>query len=338
MQKEALYYDVEDEDIICLLCPHECRLSDGQVGICQTRRVYDGKLYSLSYGNVAAINCDPIEKKPLYHFLPGTSSLSVGTAGCVLRCKHCQNNNISSKSIAEVSTLEMQPSKVIAKAQELEVLSVSYTYNDPVAFYEYMQETASLAQSKGIKNVLVSSGYINKEPLRGILPLIDAANIDIKAFDDKVYKKLCKGKLAPVLDSLLMLKGAGVWLEMTNLIIPGWNDDDSMIHKMCSWLVENGFENAPLHFSRFFPMHQLTDVEATPIDTLHRAKKIAEEAGLKYIYIGNVRESQSNSTYCPHCGEMLVERQGYFVVKNSVKGGKCPSCEGKISGFFDVEE
>lgn len=337
MQKEALFYEKTENGFICKLCPHHCLLDPEKTGICQTRKVYVNKVYSISYGNLTAINNDPIEKKPLYHYLPGTNTLSIGTAGCILKCKQCQNSNISVYSPTQVNSIEIPPNKLIAKAQELELHSISYTYNDPVAYYEYVLDSAEIAQQAGIKNILVSSGYINKEPLRALLPYLDAANIDLKAFDDGIYKKLCKGTLAPVLDTLLMLKGAGVWLEITNLIIPDWTNSMPLIEKMCKWLAENGFHNTPLHFTRFTPMHYLPDLPETEIADLLKAKQIAEQNGIQFVYLGNIRNAEANSTYCPECKKKLIERQGYFVVKNAISAGSCPYCKAEIAGYFEPE-
>jgi len=337
MQKEALFYKKDDNGIICVLCPHQCHLDTEKTGICHTRKVYANKLFSTSYGNLTAINNDPIEKKPLYHYLPGTHTLSIGTAGCILQCKQCQNSNISTLEPNKINSIEITPEKLVDKAQELELPSISYTYNDPIAYYEYTLDTAEIAKQTGIKNILVSSGYINKEPLRALLPFIDAANIDLKAFSNDTYKKLCKGSLTPILDSLQMLKGAGVWLEITNLIIPTWTDSMKMIEEMCQWLSKNNFEDTPLHFTRFSPMHQLSNLQPTNIDYLLKAKEIAEANGIKYVYLGNIRNADANSTYCPECKKLLIERQGYFVVKNEITAGACPYCNHTIAGYFEPE-
>ena len=333
--REAKYYETLDGDKVkCTLCPHECILKEGQTGICRTRKNIKGILYTLAYGNPVAVHIDPIEKKPLTHFYPRSKAFSIATAGCNLSCKNCQNWEISQASPLDLPSYNLSPEEIVELAQKNNCKSIAYTYTDPVAFYEYTLDTAKIARQKGIKNVLISAGFINPEPLEELAPYIDAANIDLKSFDDKIYKRLNAGRLQPVLDTLKILKKHGVWLEITNLIIPDWNDSEEMLEKMCHWLVENGFENYPLHFSRFHPTYKLPDTPSTPVSTLEKAIEIAKQKGIKYPLIGNVWGHKYESTFCPVCGNPVIERIGFEVKKINISQGKCVFCNTKIDGIW----
>lgn len=284
---EARWWHESDGYAICGLCPHGCRIAEGKAGICGSRVNRKGKLYSAVYGYPCALAIDPVEKKPLYHFLPGTTCLSFSCVGCNLRCKGCQNWSIS--QAAPGSEKEYwAPEELVDLAIKKGCPSIAYTYTEPLTWYEYCFDTARLAHEKGLYNILVSAAYINPEPLREIAPLIDAANIDLKYFSDEFYRKVSGAGLKPVLDALLLLRDAGVHLEITNLLIPGINDEEAMIRAMCKWLSSNGLSNAPLHFSRFFPNHKLDTTPPTPLKTLHLARSIAREQGLTTIHLGNV--------------------------------------------------
>ncbi len=289
-KKKTKYYEkLNNGKVECTLCPHQCELSNGQTGICNARKNINGELESLTYGKPVAIHIDPIEKKPLYHFLPGSTTLSFGTAGCNFHCKNCQNSSISQASPDSIGFNAATPEQIVATAIKNNCKSISYTYTEPTVFYEFMLETAKLAHEKGLKNVMVSNGYINPEPLKELIPYLDAANIDLKCFNDSLYRKITTGNLQPVLNTLTTLKNSNVWLEITNLIIPGYTDDLKMIEEMCDWLVANGFQEVPLHFSRFFPSYKMQDIEPTPIETVEKAAQIAKSKGIKYVYLGNVR-------------------------------------------------
>lgn len=329
--KEALYYESTPKGCRCLLCPNECIVRENSAGICQTRVTIENKLYTIAYGNPCAVHIDPIEKKPLYHFLPGSNSYSIATAGCNLSCLNCQNWTISQASPKDTRNYDLMPEKVVNEALKNSCKSISYTYSEPIVFYEYTLDTAIIAKNKGIKNVLVSAGYINKEPLKKLAGVIDAANIDLKSFDDEIYRKLNGGRLQPILNTLITLKEMNVWLEITNLIIPQWTDNLDMIRKMCKWLYQNGFSNTPLHFSRFFPQYKLTNLPPTPLTTLKKAKEIALEEGLKYVYIGNVIEEDQN-TYCHNCKKLIIERKGYSILKTNLDNNKCKYCKTIIPG------
>ncbi|MDF1574187.1 MAG: AmmeMemoRadiSam system radical SAM enzyme [Bacteroidales bacterium] len=332
--REALYQSETPKGVRCLICPNECTLKEGELSECHNRRVYKGKLYTIAYGNPCAVHLDPIEKKPLYHYLPDSDAFSIATAGCNLACLNCQNWTISQSSPEETENFDLMPQKVIEQARKYNCRSIAYTYSEPITWYEYLFDTGQMAREAGIKNVLVSAGYINRDPLLNLCKVIDAANIDLKSMDDSIYLKLNAGKLEPVLNTLKTLKDEGVWLEITNLVIPSWTDDLDMIRRMCGWLARNGFEDTPLHFSRFHPQYKLQRLPATPLRTLESAKEIALSEGLKFIYIGNVPGSKDTHTLCPGCGEILVERSGYTLKSMKVKSGLCPYCSTPIPGHW----
>lgn len=289
--KEARYYEsVGDGRVKCTLCPHECLLAEGRSGRCRSRVNRGGRLFSLAYGNVCALAVDPVEKKPLLHFHPGMKCLSLASTGCNFRCLNCQNYEISQVAPSDVPEEPCTPEMLVDYCLSHHIPAIAYTYTEPLTYIEYVEDIATVARRHGIYNILVSAGYVNREPLTGLAPLLDAVNIDLKAFDDGVYHRVNGGSLQPVLDTLLTLKKAGVWVEVTNLLIPGINDASRMIGNMCRWLVDNGFSDNPLHFSRFFPMYRMTDREATPLSSLIEARNVAIGAGMKYVYIGNAPE------------------------------------------------
>jgi pyruvate formate lyase activating enzyme len=317
----------------CELCPTECVLENYQVGGCRSRMNKDGVLYSLVYGKPCAVAVDPIEKKPFYHFLPASTAFSIATAGCVLGCKFCQNWQISQASPEDVDHQDLSPADVVRQAALYNCRSITYTYTEPTVFYEYMYDTAQLARQVGIRNTMHSCGYINEKPLRQLAKLLDAADVDLKAFTEDFYSRICGGRLRPVLDALVVLRQEGVWLEITNLVIPTLNDDPREIREMCRWIVKNLGPDVPLHFSRFFPYYKLKDLPPTPLETLRDARKIAQDAGIRYVYIGNIR-TEAESTACHKCRKLLIERIGYFVKQNHVAGGKCRFCGTAIPGVW----
>lgn len=333
--KEALYYKkLKNNMVNCNLCPTNCVVKPGDLGNCGARKNVRGKFYSLVYAKPVSIAIDPIEKKPLYHFLPGSVSLSIGTLGCNLHCLHCQNYDISQSDADGSSGKEVGPREIVEIAIKNKCKSISYTYNEPTIFFEYVLETAKLAREKGIKNVMVTNGYINKEPLMELYPFIDAANIDLKSLDSAFYRDICKVRLKPVLDSIKEINKMGKWIELTNLIIPGHNDSDAQIEKLVKWVKGNLGVKVPLHFSAFYPTYKLLDVPRTLPDRLLKAKEIALKNGLKYVYLGNVSLPGSGDTLCPKCGKLLVERGGFEVGENHIEGSSCPYCNEKIDGFF----
>ena len=286
---ECRYYrTLEDGRVECLLCPHHCRMGEGKTGLCRSRRNDGGVLVSEVYAKPCSLAIDPIEKKPLYHFHPGTTCLSIACTGCNFRCLNCQNHEISQVSPAEAGHYELSPSEVVSLCQKYHSPGIAYTYTEPLTYIEYIMDTARLAHEAGLWNILVTAGYVCQEPLADLLPYLDAANIDLKSFSDDIYQRVSGGHLQPVLDTILAMKQAGVWVEITNLVIPGVNDDREMIREMCRWLVANGLAEAPLHFSRFFPRYRMQDVEPTPLQTLKAARQIAKEEGIQFVYLGNV--------------------------------------------------
>ncbi|MBA7569105.1 hypothetical protein ES708_10843 [subsurface metagenome] len=333
--REAMYYTATPRGLKCLRCPNECTIKEGELGDCHNHLNYNGKLYTIAYGNPCAVHIDPIEKKPLMHFLPESSAFSIATAGCNLACLNCQNWSISQKSPRETRNFDLMPDKVIEAAIESDCESIAYTYSEPVTFYEYAYDTAILARNAGIRNVMVSAGYINEEPMRKLARVMDAANIDLKSFKDSIYLKLNAGKLEPILRTLKILNEEGVWLEITNLIIPGWTDDFDMIREMCDWLYKNGFADNPLHFSRFQPLYKLTQLPPTPLSTLTKAREIALDAGIKYVYIGNIPGTEAENTFCHNCNKTLMKRRGYRILSNHIKNGKCEYCGEPIAGVWE---
>jgi pyruvate formate lyase activating enzyme len=334
-KRVAMYQEETARGIMCRICPNECVLKEGELSKCNNRKVHNSKLYTLAFGNPCSVNIDPVEKKPLYHFLPGSRAFSIATAGCNLVCLNCQNWTISQTSPDKTRNVDLMPEKVVEECTKNNCASIAYTYSEPVTFYEYVFETATLARKAGIKNIIKSNGYINPEPLKKLCSVADAANIDLKAFSESTYLKLTGGKLQPVLDSLKVYRDMGVWLEITNLVVPDWTDNLDDIHAMCKWLSDNGFKNTPLHFDRFYPLHKLEQLPPTPVEILKSAYGIAIEEGLKYVYTGNAPGSEMSDTKCPSCNSTLVVRQGFRVASNNIKGGKCNKCGNKVDGIWN---
>ncbi|NLA24272.1 MAG: AmmeMemoRadiSam system radical SAM enzyme [Bacteroidales bacterium] len=327
-------YELQDDGRVkCLLCPHNCVLAEGKIGACYSRKAENRKIKSLTYGKIAAVNIDPIEKKPLYHYLPNSKTFSIGTAGCNMHCKNCQNPHISQVSPSSTEHIQATPEQVIANTIKSGCGSISYTYNEPTVYYEFMLETAKLAHENGLKNIMVSNGFMSQLALNALIPYLDAANIDLKTFNDDTYKNLCSARLQPILETLIALKNAGVWLEITNLIVPEYTDNMEEIAEMCKWLVDNGFEDVPLHFSRFFPAYKLQNLAPTPEQALLDAYKIAKDAGIKYVYLGNVQNIAQETT-CHKCGHKLIDRKTYTTKLDNKFSGTCPNCKTKIPGVW----
>lgn len=319
---------------VCELCPKSCRIREGHSGDCKARMVIDGEARAVTYGKPCAVHIDPIEKKPLFHFLPGTPILSIAAAGCNLHCKFCQNWTISQAAPEDIRSIDLPPEKVVEAALRRRCKSIAYTYTEPVVFFEYVTDTAALAGRSGLRNVTVTAGYINRKPLEMLCEVTDASNTDLKAFSESFYRDMCDAGLKPVLDGMVLMKERGVWLEVTNLVIPTFNDDLNMIRKMCRWMLSNLGPDTPLHFSRFHPMYMIRNLPPTPEDILVKAREEALGIGLRYVYVGNVFGSDSNHTYCPYCGTMLIKRWGYAIRENNLVNGKCPKCAGTIAGVW----
>lgn len=332
---EASYYvKLDDKQVNCVLCPRRCVIPDTKRGFCGVRENKGGVLCSLVYGKPCSLHIDPIEKKPLFHFLPGSNAFSIATVGCNLRCKFCQNWQISQTRPEDVVAVSLSPAEVVEKAKESGAPVIAYTYTEPTIYYEYMFDIARLAKEAGIKNVMHSAGYILEEPLRKLCPYLDAANIDLKGFNNKFYSELTLGSVDDVLRTLKILREEGVWLEVTILLLPGLNDDPQEIKKMCEWIRDNLGAQTPVHFSRFWPIYKLANLSPTPLKTLEMARSIALKAGLKYVYIGNIGSTEAEDTYCPRCGKKVIERSGYVVTAIHIVNGKCEFCGETIEGVW----
>ena len=328
MKEAMLYEKLEDGVVRCNLCGHRCLIKRGATGVCKVRENRGGTLHSLVYGKSISAGIDPIEKKPFFHFHPGSRSLSIATVGCNFRCLHCQNATISQmvRDEKEIAGQNLPPQRVVALAVSHGCRSISYTYTEPTIFYEYARDTMIEAKKKGIHNNFVTNGFMTGEAIEGLCGLLDAANVDLKAFTADFYKKVCGAELQVVLDSIRALKGIGVWIEITTLVIPGYNDSSEELERIASFIAEVGVE-IPWHISRFHPSYKLLDVPTTPVDTLRRGLEIGKKCGLKYVYSGNVLGDEGENTYCPSCGRIVIERFGFRVIKNGLEGGKCPCGE-----------
>ena len=334
MMHEARFYNAEAYGARCILCPHGCLIAEGHHGICRSREVHDGKLYTAAYGRLCAMHIDPVEKKPLLHFHPGSKCMSIAAAGCNLSCQNCQNWEISQVSPHDIDYSDFSPASLVTLTAR-ECRTIAYTYTEPLTWWEFVLDTARLAHEQAIRNILVTAGYINEAPLQQLTPYIDAANVDLKSFDDALYRTVNHAHLQPVLHSLEILRDAGVWIEITNLLIPGINDDMGMIQRMCKWLRENGFANFPLHFSRFFPAFKYSEMSPTSLDTLVQAREIAFGEGIHFVYIGNTRLADAETTVCPECHARLVKRDGYSIKNNAITNSRCPYCHEVIPGRWE---
>lgn len=335
MKEAYLYEKMEENRVRCLLCNHRCLIKDGDRGICGVRQNRDGTLISLVYGKVIARHVDPIEKKPLFHFLPGSRSYSIATVGCNFKCLFCQNADISQmpSDHGQIWGDDMTPEMIVREALATRSATIAYTYTEPTVYYELAVDTARLAARKGLKNIFVSNGYMTKECLEDISPDLHGANVDLKAYSDRFYKKQCGAKLDPVLRTLETMNDLGIWLEVTTLVIPGLNDDRDELKAMAAFLSDLN-PNIPWHISRFHPTYKLTDRQATPPDTLRAARDIGYEAGLKYVYTGNLPGDKGEKTSCHACGELLIDRLGFTVTRLNMDGGRCPKCGTEIPGIW----
>ena len=293
----------------------------------------DGKLQTLVYGKPCAVHVDPIEKKPLFHYLPGTGSFSIATAGCNLHCMYCQNWEISQREPENTQNIDLPPEEVVAQAIAAKCRTIAYTYSEPITFFEYSADSARLAHKNGLLNVWVTAGYINQEPLKEAVTFVDAANIDLKGMTEKFYNTVCNGTLQPVLDTIVTMKRSGVWVELTNLIVPTYNDTAEDFSRLSEWIVDNVGPEVPLHFSRFWPMYQLKNLPPTPEEVLTLARDIAMSKGIHYVYVGNVPAHDGNNTYCPMCKNTVIARRGYMILEyNVTEEGKCKFCSHQIPG------
>ena len=331
--KEASFWVPFGEHVQCKLCPHFCVLKNGDVGKCRVRKNVNGKLISLVYGKPCSLAIDPIEKKPLYHFLPGKQTLSLSTPGCNLSCKYCQNFEISQFGPDKVKTLNVSPEEVIKEAERHKLKVISYTYTEPTVFYEYTLDICKIAKKRKIKNTTVTNGFINPEPLNELCKYLDGSNIDLKSINDEFYQQICSARLQPVLEAIKIMHEKGVWLELTNLIIPGLNDSTEDIENLVEWVRKNLGYNVPLHFTAFYPSYKMTKLPPTSPQILKKARNIALGRGLNFVYTGNIEDEEGNNTYCPKCKKLLIKRSYFSVLENNLKNGKC-TCGEKIPGVW----
>ncbi|MBU2551181.1 MAG: AmmeMemoRadiSam system radical SAM enzyme [Proteobacteria bacterium] len=336
--REALLYDRLDRDRVrCGLCAHECLIRPGDTGICGVRRNESGRLVTLVYGRAVSANVDPIEKKPLFHFLPGTTSLSMATVGCNFSCRFCQNSDISMMPRDQgriAGADDLPPEDLVSRARRNGAASISYTYTEPTVFFEYALDTARLATRAGLKNVFVTNGYMSRAALETLGSNLHAANVDLKAFTDSFYKELCGARLEPVMETIVRMKSMGVWVEVTTLLIPGRNDDETELTRLAEWLAGAGTD-IPWHISCFRPTYRLLDVSPTSADDIHRALEIGRAAGLRYVYAGNLWGDEAEKTHCHQCGTLLIDRRGFSVRSNRLLRGACPNCSTPAAGVWE---
>ncbi len=335
MHDAQFYQVIDDGRLQCQLCPRYCKLKPGQHGFCYIRKNVDGKLKSLVYGKPYAVNVDPIEKKPLFHFLPGTKILSIGTAGCNMACKHCQNWDISEAKYNEERAIDLPPARLIQLAVHYNSKSIAYTYNEPTIFAEYVMDTAQMGQELNLKNVMVTNGYITPEVIDEVYKNIDGANVDLKAFSEDFYQKQTLSHLKPVIECLRRLKQLNIWIEITNLIIPSLNDDANQVKKMCEWIIEELGPLTPLHLTAFHPDYKMKHLPPTTPSTLLKLRKLAIDIGLQYVYVGNISHVEASSTHCHNCHTILIRRSWYTNEFTNFKNGICLNCHSKIPGIFN---
>jgi len=318
----------------CNLCPHRCIIADGERGECRVRENRGGRLYSVVYGNPCAVHVDPIEKKPFYHYLPAAAAFSLATAGCNLRCLYCQNWSISQVAPEDTQNADLPPEAVVRYAQEYDAPVIAYTYSEPIVFYEYVLATARLAREQGLRNVVISAGFINPEPLRELCAAVDGIKIDLKGYDEDFYREVCGGELGPVLETIRTIYESGTHLEIVNLVVPTLNDSPDQLRALARWVAGDLSPDVPLHLTRFHPQYKLTNLPPTPLETLERAREIALEEGVRFAYVGNVPGHPGNHTYCPACGQPVIVRQGFAVAEYHLDGGKCAYCGEPIPGVW----
>ncbi len=331
MKKEAILYQEVGKALNCKICERRCVILPDKTGFCQMRENKDGKIFSLNYAAASSVAVDPIEKKPLFHFYPGSLVFSLGSVGCNFRCKHCQNWGISQAELENIPTRDMLPEDAIRLTKEYGCKSIAWTYNEPTMWFEYTLDSAKIARKEDVKTVYVTNGYQTEESFNEIRPYLDAANIDLKGMSEKFYKDLCDARLSPVLETIIRMYDARIHIEITNLMIPGYNDSDEDIKALVEFMVNEVGVEVPLHFTRFYPQYLMQDLPPTEVKYLEKAHQIAKDAGMKYVYLGNISTGTGENTYCPGCGELLIKRDGFQVVNdNLLKEKKCPKCGEKI--------
>lgn len=336
MREAMLYSPLEEGKVRCFLCHHRCTIPPSKRGICGVRENKGGRLYTLVFGRAISLNVDPIEKKPIFHLFPGSTSFSIATVGCNFRCLQCQNHEISQMPVDEgrIEGSNVPPSKIVSLAKDYGCRSISYTYTEPTIYFEYAYETSMLANQQGIKNIFVTNGYMTEEALKKIQPYLDAANVDLKSFREDFYKRVCGAKLGPVLDNLRLMREMGIWVEITTLVIPTLNDSDKEFEEIAQFILSLGPE-VPWHISAFYPTYKMLNLPRTPPSLLHKAREIGVQTGLRYVYCGNIPGEEGEDTLCPHCGRRVIQRVGFRVLKNDVVGGTCRHCHGTVDGLWE---
>lgn len=335
LQVAMFWKRLENRTVACQLCPRGCIIASGKRGFCRVRENRGGTLYSLVYGRPCSVARDPIEKCPFYHFMPGTERLSIATVGCNQTCKYCQNWQISQSTPEEVQSYSFSPESVVTLAKKWQLPIIAFTYTEPVVFYEYMCDIAQRARAAGLKTVVVTNGYINRAPLESLCRVVDAIKVDLKGFDEDFYRDVCGGTLRPVLTNLKIIKEMGVHLEIVNLVVPTLNDQMNRLREMCKWIYDSLGPDVPMHFTRFSPNYRLVNLPPTPVATLETAIRIARDAGLQYVYIGNVYGHANNNTVCPNCGKTIIRRIGFDVTENHIANGHCRFCGHLIPGVWN---
>ncbi len=337
---EAMFYEkLPDQAVACNICPRACRVPDGERGWCGVRQNRGGVYKTLVYGKICSAHVDPIEKKPMYHYLPGTTAFSVATAGCNFECKFCQNWEISQARPEQIASADLPPQRMVDIAKARNVPTLAFTYTEPTVFYEYMHDSAALARKAGVGSVMISNGFMQEKPLRQLCQHLTGVKVDFKACREKFYREICRGQLKPVQDTILLCKKIGIHLELVVLIVPTLNDTEEELKDLAKWVMDNVGPDVPLHFSRFTPMYRLKNLPPTPVKTLEQAHKIARDAGIHYVYLGNVPFHEANHTYCPKCGKLLIQRVGYLVRENHLtEKATCPQCGSTVPGVFTNQQ
>jgi pyruvate formate lyase activating enzyme len=332
---EARWYEKRPhKKIKCTLCPRECVIDDRERGYCGVRENWDGIYYTLVHSRPCTYHVDPIEKKPLFHFLPGTPAFSIATVGCNVDCKFCQNWQISQIRPEQAENLDLPPERLVQMALQSDSKSIAYTYTEPVVFAEYMLDTAMAGQKNGVKSVMISNGYIQEKPMRELCEVLDAVKIDLKAFTEKYYKEVVAGELKPVLDTLVLLRKLDIWTEIVYLVVPTLNDSQKEITNLCRWIISNLGTDVPIHFTRFYPQYKLRNLPPTPVQILRRARDIAISEGIRFAYVGNVAGDAGEHTYCTNCNTILIRRRGFWVMENKINDNKCPVCRIEVPGIW----
>ncbi len=332
--KARWYEELPSKRVKCKLCPRECQVDDRERGYCGVRENWNGVYYTLVHSRPCTYHVDPIEKKPLFHFLPGNTAFSIATVGCNVNCQFCQNWQISQIRPEQITNLDMPPQEVVRMTRQEDSRIIAYTYTEPVVFSEYVYDTAAEGRKAGIRSVMITNGYIQEKPMRDLSEVLDAVKVDLKAFSEKYYREVVVGELKPVLNTLVLLRKLGMWTEIVYLVVPTLNDSEPEFKALCRWIKQNLGVDVPIHFTRFYPQYKLQNLPPTPVATLEKAHAIAQAEGIKFVYIGNVPGHPAENTYCPNCKKVLIRRRGYYIEENHIQQGKCSFCGETIPGIW----